>query len=347
MSNSNPAQVRKSAFDVEGDIVHLMPDRARALGEKALCGMGYSSEHAATITDQLIENALSGYTFAGLSRILAIKGEPKFQEPRRPVSILTETPNSALIDGGNNVGYVAVSYAADVVRRKAKKNGFAVVGVNDSYYSGRNAYYVERLARDDLVAIHTSSAKPRVAPLGGKEAALGTNPISIGFPSLEGPVIIDMGTASIMWGDLLMMARLGEQLPKGIAIDSEGLPTRDPTAAIAGAVLPFGGHKGYALSFAVQALGLLAGAALPRGLSQDYGFLFIAFSPDLTVPTADFKAQMSDLVARIKATPKQPGVEEIFVPSERAHREKALRMEAGFSIDRLLFDQLTQLASET
>lgn len=346
MSSSAPAQARVSAFDVEGDVVHLMPDAARSLGERALQGLGYTAGEAAIITDQLVENALSGYIFAGLSRILVIEGEPKLREPRRPLSIISETPNSALIDGGNNVGYLAVSHAADVALRKAKEARFAVVGVNDSWYSGRNAYYVERLARDGLVVIHTSSAKPRVAPHGGAAAALGTNPISIGFPSDAGPVILDMGTSSIMWGDLLMMARLGEPLPEGIAIDREGRPTRDAAQVVdGGAALPFAGHKGYGLSFAIQALGLLAGAALPRGQPQDYGFLFIAFDPGLTVPTEQFKAQMADLVARIKATPRQEGVEEILVPSERGFRERERRLKQGFTIDRALHGRLTELAA--
>lgn len=346
MSSSAPAQARHSAFDVQGDVVHLMPDAARSLGEQALQGLGYSSEEAAIITDQLIDNALSGYTFAGLSRILAIEGEPKRHMPRRPLSIISETNNSALIDGGNNVGYLAVSYAADVAISKAKESRFAVVGVNDSWYSGRNAYFVERLAREDLVAFHIASAKPRVAPLGGAAPALGTNPICFGFPSDHGPVVFDMGTASIMWGDLLMMARIGELLPEGIALDKDGRPTRDAAKAVEGAVLPFAGHKGYGLSFAVQALGLLAGSAIPRGEPQDYGFLFIAFDPSLTIPLPDFKRQMSELVTKIKATKKQEGVKEIMVPSERAYRERERRKKEGFNIDRKLYDRLNELASK-
>jgi LDH2 family malate/lactate/ureidoglycolate dehydrogenase len=321
-----------------------LPEQARELGAAALGGLGYSAEEADIIVDQLVDNALSGYTFAGLSRILAIEGEPKLQQPRRPISIVSETENSALIDGGNNVGYLAVSRAADVAIEKAQSARFAVVGVYDSWYSGRNAYFVERLARADLVAIHTASAKPRVAPLGGARPALGTNPISLGFPSARGPVVFDMGTASIMWGDLLMMARLGEELPEGIALDAEGRATRDAAAAVAGAVLPFAGHKGYGLSFAVQALGLLAGAAIPRNAPQDYGFLFIAFDPGLTVPLDEFKRLMSELVDNIKATPRQQGVEEILVPSERAYREREKRRESGFAIDRKLFDRLSELA---
>ena len=116
------------------------------------------------------------------------------------VRIVRETRVGAVIDGGNKVGYVAAYHGAEIAISKALASGIAVVGVHNSYYSGRNAYYVELMARAGLVGIHTASAKPHVSPPGGRKPALGTNPISIGFPSTDGPVIYDIGTASLMWG---------------------------------------------------------------------------------------------------------------------------------------------------
>ena len=142
-------------------------------------------------------------------------------------------------------------------RQRRKASGIAIVGVHNSYYSGRNAYFVEHIVRAGLVAIHTSSARPHVLPPGGRAPALGTNPFCVGFPSADGPVIYDIGTASVMWGEVLLLARLGKQLPEGTGFDADGNPTRDAAAAAQGGVAPFGGHKGYGLSFAIQALGLL------------------------------------------------------------------------------------------
>ena len=178
---------------------------------------------------------------------------------------------------------------------RRRSSGIAIVGVHNSYYSGRNAYYVEQIARAGLVAIHTASAKPHVVPPGGRKPALGTNPFSIGFPSANGPVIYDIGTASVMWGEVLLMARLGQALPEGVGFDADGQPTRDARAVRHGGVAPFGGHKGYGLSFAIQALGLLAGAALPRGDVQDYGFLFIAIDPAVMLPEGDFARRWRSL----------------------------------------------------
>ena len=319
------------------DGVRLSVAEARALGEAALQRIGYPADEAAIITDQLIDNALCGYRFASLPRILAIAEDEKTSRPRTAVRVVRETPVSALVDGGNKVGYVAAYRGAAIAISKALASGIAVVGVHNSYYSGRNAYYVELMVRAGLVGIHTASAKPHVLPPGGRRAALGTNPISIGFPSSNGPVIYDIGTASLMWGEVLLMARLGEALPEGVGFDADGNPTRDAGAvAHDGSVTAFGGHKGYGLSFAIQALGLLAGAA-----PQDYGFLFIAIDPAMLVQ--DFPVRMAELVARIKATPRQPGVEEIRIPSERAAREREQRRREGIVLDRKVVDALNAL----
>jgi LDH2 family malate/lactate/ureidoglycolate dehydrogenase len=130
-------------------------------------------------------------------------------------------------------------------------------------------------------------------------------------------------------GEVLLYAQLGMPLPEGVGLDKDGKPTRNARETVRGGVLPFGGHKGYGLSFAVQAMGLLAGAALARGEVQDYGFLFIAFDPGLLIPADQFTRQVSELIDRLKATPRQPGVEEIRIPSERAFRERERRRVEG------------------
>jgi LDH2 family malate/lactate/ureidoglycolate dehydrogenase len=331
-------------LDEDGpDTLRFSVDEARQLGEATLRRIGYPDDEAAIITDQLVDNALCGYRFASLPRILTIAADERTGKPRTPVRIVKETPASALVDGGNKVGYVAAYRGAEIAIAKAKTNGIALVGVYNSYYSGRNAYYVELIARAGLVAIHTASAKPHVLPPGGTKPALGTNPFAVAFPSTNGPIVYDIGTASVMWGEVLLMAHLGEALPPGVGFDANGQPTTDARAVQDGGVAPFGGHKGYGLSFTIQALGLLAGAALTRGDVADYGFVFIAIDPDIMLGAGDFPKQMSELVARIKATPLQPGVSEIRIPSERAFREREQRRIEGIVLDRKVVDALNAL----
>lgn len=323
--------------------VRLSVAEAVALGERALTRTGYNGEEARIIVDQLMDNALCGYKFAGLPRILAIAGDERTRGPRAPVRIVHETPVSALLDGGNTVGYIAAYRAAEVAIRKAKESGMASAGAYNSYYSGRNAYFVEKIVREGLVAFHVSSAYPRVLPPGAARPMLGTNPICFGFPSDDGPVIFDMGTASFMWGEVMLHAHLKEPLPEGVGFDEHGNPSRDATEVLKGGVAPFGGHKGYGLSFAIQALGLLAGAALARGQVRDYGFLFWALDPNVMLPGGEFKSQMSEYVRQIKATPRRPGVEEIRIPSERSMRERERRRKEGIVIERKVVESLKAL----
>ena len=335
--------VQKTLDADRPDSVRMSAEEAAAVGMRALKALGYSDEDAKIVVDQLIDNALCGYRFASLPRILAIATDPKHLEGRQPIRIDHETPLSALMNGNNNIGYVTCYRAAMLAAEKAKKTGFASVGVYNSYYSGRNAYFVEQIVKQGLVAFHIASAQPRVLPIGGKRPALGTNPICIGFPSDNGPVVYDMGTAALMWGDVMLHAHLGEPLPAGIGFDKDGNPTTDASAVLEGGVVPFGGHKGYVLSLAIQSLGLLAGAAFAKNQVSDYGFLFWVMDPKIMLPGGEFKTQMADLVKFVKATPKRPGVEEIRIPSERAYRERERRRKEGLVFDRKVIDSLNAL----
>jgi LDH2 family malate/lactate/ureidoglycolate dehydrogenase len=326
------------------DAVRLTIAEARQLGEAALKGIGYSAEQAEVICDHLVEAASCGYPFAGLPRILTINETARNKEPRTPIRITHETGVSALIDGGNQLGYWSVYQATQIAIEKAKARGFAVVGLNNSNMSGRNGYYVEKIVKEGFVAIHACSASPLVAPLGGMDPLLGTNPFCIGFPSPRGPVVYDIGTASVMLGELILRSRLGEPIEPGLAMDAEGRPTTDAAEALKGAVHPWGGHKGYGLSFAVQALGLLAGAAMPRGKVIDYGFLFIVFEPGLLMPREQFLKDVEQLIETLKGSRKRPGVEEILIPSERAFRTREVARREGIAVDRKVYDALRRLA---
>lgn len=232
------------------------------------------------IVDHLLDADLCGYRGSGLAKILAIVDNPKSANAHGEIHIVHETPSSAMLDGANLVGYVPVYRATEIAIAKARSQGMALVGVHNAFFSGRNAYYIEKSFRR-IWSASTRAVRSRAWPMGGKVPGLGTNPIAVGLPSTRGPVIFDIGTAAMRFGETHIRKALGELLPEGVAIDSEGAPTRDPATALAGCLLPFGGHRGYVLSFAIQALGLLCGATRPRGQVQDYGFLFLAIDPNV------------------------------------------------------------------
>lgn len=324
------------------DRLRLSVAEAHGLAEGALRGIGYDHNEARIIADHVIDAALCGYEYSGLAKILNVAESEHFRSPRQAVKVLRETEVSLALDGGNNVGMLALFLAAQMTIQKAAARGIALVAVTNAWMSGRSAYYVEMIAKHHLVAIHTAASAPQVAPPGGMRPALGTNPIAIAVPSSRGPIVLDMGTSAYMMTEVMLRERLGELLPEGVAIGTRGEPTRDPAAARWGALLPFGGYKGFGLALMMQALGLLAGSGLDSPC--DYGYLLVAFRPDLFGPADAFERQVTDLIERIKATPRQPGVDDIRIPSERAFRSRERAFQDGLEIDRVVFDALAALA---
>jgi LDH2 family malate/lactate/ureidoglycolate dehydrogenase len=323
------------------DRIRLSVAEAREHSERALRGIGYDAEEARIIADHAIDAALCGYEYSGLAKLLNIPEHRRFKRPRGPMCVLRETDVSTLYDGGNNVGMLVMYHATRAAIEKAATRGVAIIGVTNSWMSGRSAYYVEMIAKADLVGIHTASSARSVAPFGGARAALGTNPIAFGMPSSHGPVVFDMGTSAFMGTDRAFRERLGQLLPEGVAVDAEGQPTRDPAMARLGALLPFGGYKGFGLALIVQAFGVLAGSALDP--DKDDGYLFVVFKPELLMGLDDFKQQVGELIDRVKATPRQPGVSEIRIPGERALRCRERALREGIEVDRVVYEALAAL----
>lgn len=321
--------------------IALSVDAARELATAALRALGYDPEQTAILCEHMLDAALCGYEYSGLPKILQIAANPKRRQPTTAMRDIHATPVSALIDGGNHSGMLAMHHATERAIAMAQAHGFALVGVTNSWMSGRSAHYAERIARADLIGIHTVGSASLVAPPGASRPAYGTNPIAFGFPKEGDPLVIDVSTAAFPGTELDFYQLLGLPLPAGVALDAQGRPTTDAQAAKQGALLPFGGHKGYALGLAMQALGVLAGSGL--NVAKDYGYLLIAMRPDLLLPLADFKRDLGQLLERIKSVPRQDGVAEIRLPSENSFRARERALREGIAIDRQVHQRLLAL----
>lgn len=321
--------------------VQLTADAARELAQAALRGIGYDAAQSVAMADHMLDAALCGYEYSGLPKILNVAEYRGKHPPTGPMRLCHETPLSSRFDGGMNNGMWTMHEASRLAITKAQAYGMALVGVNRTWMSGRGAYYVEMLARAGLIGIHTVASRPQVAPPGAAKAAIGTNPISFGFPKEGDPLVIDMGTSTLMFTDLALRARRGELLPEGLAIDAQGHPTRDPVAASAGAALSFGGYKGFALALANLAMGILAGSGDDP---EHAGYLIIAVKPDLMLPLDDYRRTLAENIERIKATPRQGGVDEIRIPSEHSFRARERNLKQGITIDRRIRDALVEFA---
>ena len=305
---------------------------ARALAVGALKGLKFDQAAAETTADHLVDAALRGYTFGSLPRILAIAEKLDESDRRQPIKVLRDTPVSALIDGGDQVGYVVAHRATSMAIEKAKKTGIAIVGANNTWYTGLFTYYMEMAARQGLVAMAAGNGPAVVAPEGAIDARLGTNPIAFGFPSEGDPVIWDIGTCAIMHGELLLHRRLGDELPVGVAQDKDGRPTRDPSAALAGAIKAWGGHKGSGLSIVVQMLGALCDCPVISPGMREMSYLVIVFDPKLLMPDGEYPERVAELSDKIRSARPIDPAQPIRMPFERSAKDRR-RRQGGDRVD--------------
>ena len=303
---------------------------ARALAESCMEAVGHTREEAEIIADHLIDCELRGLQFGGLPRALSIVERIRdTTTPRRPISIERETPSSASIDGGDQVGYLVGRRAMDLAINKAKGTGLAVIGARETWYTGMFSYYLEKITGAGFAGMAAGSAPPRVAPHGGTESRFGTNPIAFGFPSTGTPIIWDIGTSAVMSGEAMLANRLGTLLPEGSAFDPDGDPTRDPDAALKGAFGVWGGHKGSGLALVIQLLGMMCGAAAAPPIVRDCGFFLLVIDPNLLTDAEDYKQRVDECADSLRATrPLEPG-KPVRVPFERSIKERSKRLAAG------------------
>jgi LDH2 family malate/lactate/ureidoglycolate dehydrogenase len=312
-----------------------------------MAALGHDAADAALIADHLIDCELRWLRYGGLARAISIAERVERNgDHRRPIVILHETPVSARIDGGDNAGYIVAHRATTLAIEKAAAAGIAVVGANNTWYTGMLSYYAEMAAARGLVSMIASNASPWVAPHGATEGLLGTNPMCFGFPSADDPIIFDVGTSAIMHAEVTLARRLGRDLPPNVAFDRDGHPTLDPAAALSGAFAVWGGHKGSGLAIVVQLLGILAGSPpIPSELAG-FGYLIVAMRPDLMGPAETFRDNVSNFANAVRsARPVEDG-SPVRLPFDRSRQERQRRIaEDAIEIPDVLAAQLELIAS--
>lgn len=317
---------------------------ARQLAVDVLVAHRMPADHAGIVGDHLVDAAGAGHAFAGLPRVMALVEHLKEHPAGQPITVTDRSASSAVIDGGGNNGYVTSLIGIDKAMDLARQSGVGVVGIKNTWFSGRLAYYVERAARAGFMAFHTASTQARVAPAGGIDRIFGTNPVAFAFPCDPEPLVIDFGTGMTTWGNVLLRRELGKDLDPGSAVDAQGNPTLDPAAALEGAFLPWGGHRGYGLSLVVQVLAVMAGGKMVAEEVTDSGFFFLVIDPALLGAAKDFRTHVGELVARIEASRPAPGVEKVRVPGRGSLAKRAMAEALGkIEVDQAVYDTLMAL----
>jgi len=313
---------------------------------------------ARQVAECLLLAELRGVDSHGLVRlpVYASRIRAKVVKAKPHITVESRYAAVALVDGDNGLGPVVGCRAMDAAMDLAGRSGAGFVGVRRSNHFGAAAYYVAQAIERGYIACAVSNAPPNMAAFGGRQRFLGTNPMAVGIPAgEEKPLIFDASSSVVARGKIIMAAHRRLTIPEGWAIDPLGRPTTDAEAALAGAVLPFGGPKGSAISFIIDILsGVLTGASFALHLNtlenlnavQNLGHVFTAFRTDLFLPAAEFRRRMDDILRMLKASPPAPGISEVLAPGEVEFEKEAVNRERGIPLPVEVVAQLTRLGGE-
>jgi LDH2 family malate/lactate/ureidoglycolate dehydrogenase len=319
----------------------IAPDDLREFGTRVLASLGVPGNDSALVTDSLVQADLWGHQSHGLLRLPWYVARLRTGAMRAVTdpAVVSDTGPLQVWDGRDGIGQVLTERARQAAVTRARAFGVGVVGVRNSNHFGTAMYFTRRAAQDGCVAILTTNASPAMAPWGGREKRLGTNPWSIAAPGPDGTVVaVDIANTAAARGKIHLAKNRGEPIPEGWALDRDGAPTTDPAEGVLGALLPMAGHKGYAISFLMDVLsGALTGSSVGTGVHGPYeaaersgcGHLFLALDPDAFGDRGGYEERVGRLVDEVRSVPLAQGFGEVFCPGEVEDRAEAANLAAG------------------
>jgi len=333
-------------------MVHIAATDLVPIVERIFIAAGAPPESAALVASSLVENNLVGHDSHGVLRITSYVQamEEGRLDPHGAFRIVREGNTTVLAQGGRNFGQVVLARAMSLAVIKAKEYGTGMVAVRECGHTGRMATYAIQAAKEGCIGIVLGTGSRKggtVAAYGGMTPALNTNPMAWAIPSARWPaVFLDYATSVVAWGKIQAAIDKGTSLSPGWVLDADGQPSTDPRAIERGGVLlPFGRHKGYALSFMVEAIagGLtgMACALLPE-YESDFSTVLVAVDVEAFRPLDDFRDMVDRLVDAVKAGQPAPGVDEIFVPGEIEWRTRAQRMADGLDLPTATWERIVE-----
>ena len=327
-------------------------DFLSAWAEALLRKAGADEPSAKAVAWALVEADLRGVGSHGLLRlpVYVRRLEAGLVNPS-PTLPLEERGPVALLDGEHGFGPRVALKAVEAAQSLARRHGLGAVGVRRSTHFGMAGLYAEKLAREGFVAWVTTNAEPDVVPFGGREKALGTNPLAFAAPAPQGILVADLATSESAMGKVFLAREKGERIPPSWGVDREGSPTDDPHRVYA--LRPLGGPKGYALALLVEVLsGVLTGAGVAHGIGrmydewdrpQDVGHFLLALDPGRFVGKEAFLERMGALWQALKAAPPAPGHEEVFLPGELEARRRERALAEGMALPERVVAELKAL----
>ena len=326
----------------------------------AFISLGVPEEDAATVAGLMVEADLTGYDTHGTFRLRQYMNRLRDggTNARANVTIAEERDATAIVDGDNGLGHLAMRFAAELAMDKAEKHGIGWVGVRNGNHAGPASLYVRMPLQRDMIGLYGAVGNANhVPPFGGTELLLGTNPIAIAVPAGNAPpFVLDMATTVAAVGKIKTLAQRGELMPEGWMIGRDGKPMTDPTRMKEGFLLPIGGPKGYGIAMAI---GLLAGTLNSAAFGKDV----IDFTNDTVSPTntgqfiaaisvaafadvAAFKANIDAVFQSMRESDTLPGHDAVRIPGDRHDAIHKDRVAHGIPLHPNLLKALSEIAAE-
>ncbi len=333
---------------------------------RSLAASNVCDEDAALVASVLVTSDVRGIESHGVARLERFYVDRIADgsiDPRGTATVLRESPTTLAIDCGNALGHPVSVRAMRSTVAKAAASGAAVTTVRHSNHFGIAGYYAMQALEADCIGIASTNAGRLAAPTGGRDVMLGTNPFAYALPGENGEAfVLDMATTTVALGKLEIAKRLDKPLRPGWAIDAAGEPTVDPDAGMRGALLPLGGygsdhggHKGYGLGLLADILCAVLGGGigvpdmppsthmLKGGITSHF---FAAIRIDTFREVADFKRDLSALIAAFRASAPAGPSDGVLVAGDPEAARTAVALREGIGLDPVVVASLERVAEK-
>jgi LDH2 family malate/lactate/ureidoglycolate dehydrogenase len=342
---------------VDGEIL-LADTRLRELTRRILLAAGASAGGAALAADAMVEANLRGVDSHGVQLLAAYvkQIESGGIDGQAEGRVVSESGATMVYDGENAMGHVVSDNCCAHAVRLARSHGLGMVVVRSSNHFGAAAYWAQKISKQGMIGIVMCNSSPRVPPWQGKQGRFGTNPLCVSLP-VEPPDswLLDMATTTVAANKIYnLVAKGGDTIPAGWAMDSEGVPTTDARAAIQGLLMPLGGYKGSGLAMMVEILcAVLSGGAMSTNVGGLYiterrsgtSQMFLAIDVRRFMPLEEFAARVRRLVAHTKTAAPAKGYDEVLVAGDPEWRAEHHRRREGIPLAEDVWQNIASLAA--
>jgi L-2-hydroxycarboxylate dehydrogenase (NAD+) len=328
-----------------------MPDDVKQLTKDALSREGVPSESAEIIADVILTAELRGVSSHGL-KMLPVYLERVRRGGLDPQAraVTTKVGDGLfVVDGKGGFGQVAAQLATEIIIEVTGQNRVAVVAIKNTNHCGMLAYYTRQIARKFALGFMAANTNPNMPAFGGAEKVLGTNPFSIAVPDDKDCILVDMATTSIAKGKIYEYKSQNRAIPPGCALNTDGEETTIPEEALNGLLLPFGGHKGYAIALVIELLaGVTSGAGYSKhthslhdasDVQQNLGVFMQGIPLMPFMRSEEYERRIRDFSHMIKDGKLAKGSNAIYFPGEIEKEKENIALQNGIEIsDALLRD---------